>query len=42
MKLLVTFIAVIELAAVALCFAANNPPRTLLNMPEGEFNEVVP
>ena len=42
MKLLITFIAVIELAAVALCIAANNPPQTLLNMPEGEFNEVAP
>ena len=42
MKLIVTFVVVIELAAVALCVAANNPPRTLLNMPEGEFNEVAP
>jgi hypothetical protein len=42
MRLILAFVAVVELAAVALCIAANNPPRTLLNMPEGEYNEAVP
>ena len=42
MKSFVLILAAVEVAAIALCCVANNPPRTLLDMPESEYNEAIP
>lgn len=42
MRIIVAIIAAVELAAVAYIAAANEPPRTLLEMSESEFNRASP
>lgn len=42
MKILIAIIAAAELVAVAYIAAANEPPRTLLEMSESEFNRASP
>ena len=38
MKTISIFLLVVECLFVVFCVAANNPPCTILNMSEGEYN----